>query len=133
MYFPTGCGILKLSTKSGGTEHGIQFQRVSIPTPKTKEDKNGKGIAITVVIVICAIALGITALGSFYTIGEQENAVVTTFGVPQTVTSPGLHFKIPYAQQVRKVDMTIWEPSSTGISMPSAMTFTPMNPSRKRV
>ena len=74
---------------------------------KPKKKKNGKGIAITVAIVICAIALGITALGSFYTIGEQENAVVTTFGVPQTVTSPGLHFKIPYAQQVQKVDMTI--------------------------
>ena len=74
---------------------------------KPKKKKSGKNIAIAVVIVICAIVLGITALGSFYTIGEQENAVVTTFGVPQTVTSPGLHFKIPYAQQVRKVDMTI--------------------------
>ncbi len=74
---------------------------------KPRKKKGGKGIAIAVVIVICAIALGITALGSFYTIGEQENAVVTTFGVPQTVTSPGLHFKIPYAQKVQKVDMTI--------------------------
>ena len=74
---------------------------------KPKKKRNGKSIVIAVVIVICAIVLGITALGSFYTIGEQENAVVTTFGVPQTVTSPGLHFKIPYAQQVQKVDMTI--------------------------
>ncbi len=74
---------------------------------KPKKKKSGKRIAIIAVAVICVIALGITALSSFYTIGEQENAVVTTFGVPQTVTSPGLHFKIPYAQQVRKVDMTI--------------------------
>jgi len=60
-----------------------------------------------VVVVALVVLLGVTALGSFYTIGEQENAVVTTFGVPQTVTSPGLHFKIPYAQHVQKVDMTI--------------------------
>ena len=74
---------------------------------KPKKKKSGKHIVLALVIVICVIVLGITALSSFYTIGEQENAVVTTFGVPQTVTSPGLHFKIPYAQQVRKVDMTI--------------------------
>ena len=74
---------------------------------KPKKKKSGKRIALIAVAVICVIVLGITALSSFYTIGEQENAVVTTFGVPQTVTSPGLHFKIPYAQQVQKVDMTI--------------------------
>lgn len=74
---------------------------------KPKKKKSGKRIVLALVVVICVIVLGITALSSFYTIGEQENAVVTTFGVPQTVTSPGLHFKIPYAQQVRKVDMTI--------------------------
>ncbi len=81
-------------------EYHYQYQ-------KPKKKPNGKRITIIVIAVICVIVLGITALSSFYTIGEQENAVVTTFGVPQTVTSPGLHFKIPYAQQVQKVDMTI--------------------------
>ncbi len=57
--------------------------------------------------IVCLILVLILALGSFYTIGEQENAVVTTFGVPETVTEPGLHFRIPVLQKVRKVDMTI--------------------------
>lgn len=67
----------------------------------------GKRIALVAVLVLCLLAAGTAAMNSFYTIGEQENAVVTTFGVPQTVTSPGLHFKVPFVQQVRKVDMTI--------------------------
>ena len=62
-----------------------------------------KIIAVVAVVLVVAVV----ALGSFYTIGEQENAVVSTFGVPQTVTTPGLHFKIPLIQQVQKVDMTI--------------------------
>ena len=58
------------------------------------------------VIVLVAL-LAVTALNSVYSISEQENAVVTTFGVPHTVSTSGLHFKIPFVQQVHKVDMTI--------------------------
>lgn len=57
------------------------------------------GIAVVLALFV--------ALNSVYSISEQENAVVTTFGVPHTVSSPGLHFKIPFVQRVRKVDMTI--------------------------
>jgi len=75
--------------------------------PKKPKKPAGKKIALIAVLVVCVLLVAVTALNSFYTIGEQENAVVTTFGVPQTVTSPGLHFKIPFVQEVRKVDMTI--------------------------
>ncbi|MBO4782588.1 MAG: FtsH protease activity modulator HflK, partial [Lachnospiraceae bacterium] len=44
---------------------------------------------------------------SFYTINEQEAAVVTTFGIASSTTESGLHFKIPFVQQVTKVDTTI--------------------------
>ena len=81
---------------------GPQSQR-----PKKAKRPNSKKIVLIVVAVVCVLLVAVTALNSFYTIGEQENAVVTTFGVPQTVTSPGLHFKIPYIQEVQKVDMTI--------------------------
>ena len=84
-----------------------QYQPYEQPKQPKKPKNVGKKIAIIAVVLVLLMVLGVTALGSFYTIGEQENAVVTTFGVPQTVTSPGLHFKIPYAQHVQKVDMTI--------------------------
>ena len=60
------------------------------------------GVAAAVVIV-CAAGAG----NATYTINEQEQAVVTTFGVGHAVTDPGLHFKIPIVQQVTKVNTTI--------------------------
>ena len=65
--------------------------------------KTGRGLLAVIVLAVVAV-LG---FNSFYTINEQENAVVVTFGSPAAVTSPGLHFKIPFAQQIHKVDMTI--------------------------
>ncbi|NLO08992.1 MAG: FtsH protease activity modulator HflK [Clostridiales bacterium] len=57
--------------------------------------------------VILLIILAIIGFGSFYTIKEQEQAVVTTFGKAKAVTEAGLHLKIPLIQQVHRVDTTI--------------------------
>jgi len=61
------------------------------------------------VVKIVAVVLVVLILGfnSYYTIGEQEQAVVTTFGRAEAVSTPGLHFKIPFIQGVTKVDTTI--------------------------
>ena len=61
----------------------------------------------TAAIVAAVAAVAVLGFNSVYSINEQENAVVTTLGSPQAVTTPGLHFKIPFIQQVRRVDMTI--------------------------
>ena len=66
--------------------------------------KKGGRLAALVAVLVMAIVL---ISNSMYTINEQENAVVVTFGVPRTVTTSGLHFKAPFVQQVKKVDMTI--------------------------
>ncbi len=58
-------------------------------------------------MAIGVIIIAVLVFGSFYTIKEQEQAVVTTFGKAKTVNSAGLHFKIPIIQQVHKVDTTI--------------------------
>lgn len=57
--------------------------------------------------IIALIALLVLGLGSVYNIQEQEQAVLTTLGVARSVTQPGLHFKIPFIQQVQKVNTTI--------------------------
>lgn len=59
-----------------------------------------KYVAIIVVVLILVF-------NSYYTITEQEAAVVTTFGKASAVTDSGLHFKIPLIQRVTKVDTTI--------------------------
>lgn len=58
-------------------------------------------------IVFLGVLVIFLALNSAYQIREQEQAVLTTFGKAQAVTTPGLHFKIPFIQQVTKVNTTI--------------------------
>ena len=56
------------------------------------------GILIAIIVVIILI------FNSTYQIREQEQAVLITFGNAQAVTEPGLHFKIPFVQKVKKVN-----------------------------
>ncbi len=61
-------------------------------------------------IVIGAVAVIVVVIFAFnctYQVKEQEQAVVLTFGNAKTVSDSGLHFKIPFIQQVEKVDTTI--------------------------
>ena len=62
-----------------------------------------KGPGIILVILVIAIF----TFNSTYQIREQEQAVLITLGQAKAVTDPGLHFKIPFIQQVRKVNTTI--------------------------
>ncbi len=66
----------------------------------------GKGKSVAGIIVVIAVVV-ILVSGSYYSIQEEEQAVVCTFGSPKAVTTPGLHFKIPFIQTVNKVNTTI--------------------------
>ena len=61
----------------------------------------------TVLWLIVGLLLIITVFSSAYTVREQEQAVVLTFGKPTAVAGSGLHFKAPYIQSIRKVNTTI--------------------------
>ena len=71
-------------------------------TPRQKT--TGRKIAL---LAVLAVIIAFLALNSAYEIKEQEQAVLITLGRAQAVTEPGLHFKIPFIQQVRKVNTTI--------------------------
>ena len=64
--------------------------------------KLGKRIALGVIAVVAAVLV----VTSFYNVGEQEQAVVTQFGKVVATHTAGLYFKIPFIQQVTKVDTT---------------------------
>lgn len=66
----------------------------------------GKGAAAAK-IVLALVVLAVLAGNYYYSIQEEEQAVVCTFGSPKAVTTPGLHFKIPFIQTVTKVNTTI--------------------------
>lgn len=69
--------------------------------------KAGKRVGKGIGFVIAAILIIILALNCTYEIKEQEQAVLITLGKASAVTDPGLHFKIPFVQNVRKVNTTI--------------------------
>jgi len=74
--------------------------------PSSPGDAVKKAATALCVIVIIFVAANIV-FGSFYTIAEEEQAVVCTFGQAKAITEPGLHFKIPFIQTVDKVNTTI--------------------------
>ena len=75
------------------------------PAPKPK--KRIQLPAKRLLVILLAVLLVITALDSFYTLKEDQYAVITTFGKPSMVSSSGLKLKIPYIQRVTKVAKTI--------------------------
>ncbi len=70
-------------------------------------DDMGSKIGKTVGIILAVIAVVIIAFNCTYQIREQEQAVLVTFGKATPVTTSGLHFKVPFVQQVKKVNTTI--------------------------
>ena len=90
------------STKKNGNN---PFQNVNNVNNvnNVKKGNVAKILKIAAVLIILAVLVG----ESYYTIKEEEQAVVCTFGSPKAVTTPGLHFKIPFIQTVTKVNTTI--------------------------
>ncbi len=58
------------------------------------------------VAVILAVAAVVVASSSMYVLNESEQAVITRFGQPrgEPVTTPGLHFKAPFADRVNRFE-----------------------------
>ena len=72
--------------------------------------KNGKKkwmVRLGVIVGILAVVAVYFFSNCWYSINEEEQAVVCTLGKPSAVTEPGLHFKIPLIQTVKKINTTI--------------------------
>ena len=57
-------------------------------------------VAAVVILILSVV------LGSFYSVSEDQQAVVVMFGKVQRVDGAGVHWKIPYIQTAEKVDIT---------------------------
>ena len=90
------------------TTNGTGFQDEIPPDRGPKKKFNFmKVLGGTGIGIVTMILLAVAGLNSVYTINEQEQAVLVTLGQASSVTTPGLHFKIPFIQDVIKVDTTI--------------------------
>ncbi|NBB80122.1 MAG: protease modulator HflC [Verrucomicrobia bacterium] len=62
-----------------------------------------------IVIFILVLASIVGLLASIYTVDEAEQAVIVQLGAPvgDPITTPGLHFKLPFIQEVRRFDKRV--------------------------
>ena len=82
----------------------VYDKRPSREEESIKRFQKGKRTFLWIVI---GVFLLITVFSSVYTVSEQEQAVVLTFGKPTATTGAGLRFKIPFIQNVIKVNTRI--------------------------
>ena len=68
-----------------------------------ESNKRMKRMLRPIKIAIVVAVLAIAAFDSFYTLSENEMAVLTTFGRPSSVTTSGPKFKVPFIQKVHKM------------------------------
>ena len=65
------------------------------------------GLTAALVAVVVIFALFNIVTGSVYTLSETESAVVTTLGQATVNNNKGLQFKIPFIQDVTKINTTV--------------------------
>ena len=70
-------------------------------TPRKKESspKGPAAVKRIVIPIVLLLLVGALAFTSVYQLQEDEYAVITTFGKPTVVSTPGLKFRIPLIQQ----------------------------------
>ena len=88
-------------------EEGKKTTNYEENIPHYRQKKTGENLKKTLIGFVVIIAAALVGANSTYQIREQEQAVLTTLGKAEAVTEPGLHFKIPFIQQVQKVNTTI--------------------------
>ena len=76
---------------------------------------------ISVIIAGIFVAVAVTISGSVYTVGEVEQAVITQFGKPvgEPITTAGLKMKLPFIQEVNRIDRRVLEWDGNPSDMPT--------------
>ena len=74
-----------------------------------------------IVVGVVAFAVLMVILGATYTVLETEQVIITQFGKPvgDPITEAGLHFKLPFVQEVMRIDKRILEWDGRPSEMPT--------------
>ena len=72
-------------------------------------------------IIAVALVLFLILSGAFYTVDQTEQVIITQFGQPvgDSITEPGLHFKIPFVQKVNSLDKRFLEWDGPPVAIPT--------------
>jgi len=77
--------------------------------------------AIRVLVGLVIFAVLMVASGAVYTVSETQQVIITQFGKPvgEPVTEAGLHFKMPFVQEVNRINNQILEWGGARTEMPT--------------
>src|SRR4051812_6701234 len=64
-----------------------------------------------IVVIAAAFFALLVVMGAFYVVQETEQVVLTQFGAPvgDVVKDAGVHFKVPFTQEVNRFDKRVLE------------------------
>jgi membrane protease subunit HflC len=81
---------------------------------------NKRGCLWLLAIVVALVFLR-ALFGSFYAVHQTEQVIVTQFGKPvgDPITDPGLHFKLPFIQEVNRIDKRFLEWDGLPVAIPT--------------
>jgi membrane protease subunit HflC len=80
-----------------------------------------KRTIVTWFLTALVIVVLLTISGAFYSLQEQEQALITQFGQPigAPITNAGLHFKVPFVQTVNIIEKRVLEWDGPSTEMPT--------------
>ncbi|MCL1979481.1 MAG: FtsH protease activity modulator HflK [Proteobacteria bacterium] len=96
--------IQKIRDTFSGQEQGPAPQGEQQP-PSSNEQPNLFARAGKILAIVTAILILQGAFTCFYTIAPGEVGIILRFGQFDRETHPGLHFKIPFVEELTKVDV----------------------------
>ena len=72
-------------------------------------------------VIAVILVLSLILPGIFYTVDQTEQVIITQFGKPvgDPITGPGLHFKIPFVQNVNSLDKRFLEWDGAPVAIPT--------------
>jgi membrane protease subunit HflK len=68
--------------------------------------RDGKGLGGVPVLLVITLLVLIWLLAGFYTVGEQEQSLVLRFGAYARTDGPGLHWRLPPFEHVKKINVS---------------------------
>ncbi len=75
----------------------------------------------TFLSIVAVLAVLIALAGSYFTINQTEQVIITQFGQPvgEPITEPGLHWKTPFVQTVNRIDKRFLEWDGAPVAIPT--------------
>ena len=80
-----------------------------------------KSYLLQAAVAAAVLVLLLIVSGAFYTVDQTEQVIITQFGQPvgEPITNPGLHFKIPFVQNVNSLDKRFLEWDGAPVAIPT--------------